>query len=527
MKKYILTAAAAALLMLPSGAGAAKLSAVQSSGFLTVTADAQREEKSLSVILTVTDGSGRLIFADDSYTDDSGKYTLVCNVKNSDGILGLYARIGEEEAELPEVYIRTEAMENDLSEKLKGSDAQALKEAMTAYYPALELDDELYNTLSDKDAVFPLMISDGAKTSAKSYDDFKNIFYRAVILEKYNESTSKNAVCGLMTASPYREAFPGLFCDNYGALSDKIKAYVTEDMEKTYKDAAVFADDIEFSVLRCAVKYSSLWTNVQKFLNNYSEKIGLDSAATSGECKNVVGNDYSTYEEIRKAMKGSGSSGSSGGGGSSGKKGSGITAARVNPGVSEDTEVKSGKSVFTDMDDCKWADEAVAHIYGLGIVNGSGDSRFEPLRSVTRAEAVKMLMILIKRDKLAPPDYLPFEDVEKSGWSYPYIANAYACGIVNGKSENLFGTNDPVTRQEMAVIAWNAMKLCGFEEKSRGAFADSESIAPWARDAVEILCGADILHGREVGGGLSFVPNDSLTRAEAAVMISNIAKQMP
>lgn len=202
-----------------------------------MTADAQREEKSLSVILTVTDKSGRLIFADDSYTDDSGKYTSVCNVKNSDGILRLYARIGEEEAELPEVYVRTEAMENDLSEKLKGSDAQALKESITTYCPALELDDELYNTLSDKDEVFPLMISDGAKTSAKNYDDFKNIFYRAVILEKYNESASKNAVCALMTASPYREAFPGLFCDNYGALSDKIKAYVTEDMEKAYKNA--------------------------------------------------------------------------------------------------------------------------------------------------------------------------------------------------------------------------------------------------------------------------------------------------
>ena len=126
---------------------------------------------------------------------------------------------------------------------------------------------------------------------------------------------------------------------------------------------------------------------------------------------------------------------------------------------------------------------------------------------------------------------LPYEIKEGSS-IYPVteIANlAFADNnkIVSGMSNNTFGVSREVSRQEMAVMTWNVLKEMGISEKNRLVFSDEDEIAEWAKEAVAILGGCDVIHGRTGKDGLNFEPKEPVTRAEAAVILSNMAKLLP
>lgn len=62
-----------------------------------------------------------------------------------------------------------------------------------------------------------------------------------------------------------------------------------------------------------------------------------------------------------------------------------------------ETQIDEDTPDFSDSDDIsEYAVESVLMLRGMGIVSGSGDNRFEPLRSSTKAEAAKVIYNLIK-----------------------------------------------------------------------------------------------------------------------------------
>lgn len=170
---------------------------------------------------------------------------------------------------------------------------------------------------------------------------------------------------------------------------------------------------------------------------------------------------------------------------------------------------------------------------------------------------------------------LPFADVANHTWAHSAIATLHSKAIIAGRGDGSFDPDSMVTRAEFAKMLVLAL---GIEAKTTDiafadvastdwfasyaltaaangivlgsggsflpnasitrqdaavmiyraaslaggtmpAFTDSDSIASYARDAIASLCAAGILKGMEDG---SFAPISGLTRAQAAVMLSRI-----
>lgn len=105
---------------------------------------------------------------------------------------------------------------------------------------------------------------------------------------------------------------------------------------------------------------------------------------------------------------------------------------------------------------------AADRLYTLGLFNGVGDHAdgtpdYALERSLSRQEAVTMLVRLLGAEEEAKNGswYLPFTDVDD--WAVPYVGYAYATGLTNGLSETVFGGTQPVTAAQYLTFVLRAM----------------------------------------------------------------------
>lgn len=178
------------------------------------------------------------------------------------------------------------------------------------------------------------------------------------------------------------------------------------------------------------------------------------------------------------------------------------------------------KSSFNDMQSTQWAIDAVEHLYNQGIVSGNDKGGFEPSRSISREEFVKIVVNAFSlNDNSAVCE---FSDVTKDSWSYEFVAAAVSKGIVKGTDDNFFNAKGNITRQDMAVIIKRAVDYVSKSydtKRNNTGFTDKGEIADYAVDAVEYLYKTGILNGFEDG---SFRPHNTATRAEAACLLYNV-----
>lgn len=152
------------------------------------------------------------------------------------------------------------------------------------------------------------------------------------------------------------------------------------------------------------------------------------------------------------------------------------------------------------------------------IVKGVGDGRFEPNRSITRAEFVQLLVNALG---LTADDAKStgFADIKADAWYYPAVSTAQALGIVNGKGNGMFGASDVITREEMAVITFRAWGTALGEPSTPSEaepFKDQNTISGFALESIAALRQEGIINGYADG---SYKPKGLTTRAEASVII--------
>lgn len=226
---------------------------------------------------------------------------------------------------------------------------------------------------------------------------------------------------------------------------------------------------------------------------------------------------------IPGSVKALNSGGSGGGGGSSAgsRPGSstgnfsGGTVAAVSPSPTPDTPPEA-EDVFTDLDEAAWAKDYINAFYSAGYINGVGENRFEPNRTITREEFLKLLVSALDLP-LTDKAELTFGDVPQDAWYYDYIAAAVALGITNGQSASSFGTGSPISRQDMCVMAVKAASIKNITLTSQETnFADSAQIASYAKDSVNTLFGSGVISGY---GDNSFNPEGQSSRAEAVTVL--------
>ncbi|WP_171056387.1 PQQ-binding-like beta-propeller repeat protein [Paenibacillus sinopodophylli] len=184
-----------------------------------------------------------------------------------------------------------------------------------------------------------------------------------------------------------------------------------------------------------------------------------------------------------------------------------------------DIEVtRSSENLFHDMK-VHWAREAVEKLVETEVVSGFPDGTYRPNAAVTREQFLTMLTKQL--DTTLRETELSFSDVPKTRWSRAVIESAVADGWIDTAAYGgTFKPNDPVTREEMAVWTAKALKLT---EKSDGLdkVSDRSSIKSLNRGLVGAVIDAGIINGYEDG---SFKPMATLTRAEAAILLSRLIR---
>lgn len=177
---------------------------------------------------------------------------------------------------------------------------------------------------------------------------------------------------------------------------------------------------------------------------------------------------------------------------------------------------------FTDMADAQWAVPYVEKLKETGAVSGDQNGQFHPNAAASREEFVKILVCAMGENVDLETDViLPFTDIERTAWYYPYLVKAYELNLIHGVSETEFGIGQTISRQDMATVIFRQLNSPQPGEV-QSAFADSGQIADWARDAVNYLKTAGILSGDEQG---NFNPWNATTKAEIAKVVCSVLEQ--
>ena len=176
---------------------------------------------------------------------------------------------------------------------------------------------------------------------------------------------------------------------------------------------------------------------------------------------------------------------------------------------------------FTDLGGYEWAKESIYKLVELGIVKGTSENTYSPGRDITRADYA---ILLARAFEVKPaPDVENFADVPADAYYAEELAAAKAAGLVNGVGNNCFDPESAITRQDMMVILYRALKGNGQEfseatDENLAEFADGAQVAEYAREAAAALVGAGII----AGSGNRLHPQANASRAEVAVMLARI-----
>ena len=173
---------------------------------------------------------------------------------------------------------------------------------------------------------------------------------------------------------------------------------------------------------------------------------------------------------------------------------------------------------FTDVAETAWYYDAVRYAHVNGLMEGTSDTTFTPNGTTTRA----MVVTILWRQAGEPVvNYaMDFADVAEGTWYAEAVRWAASEGIADGYGDGGFGTNDPITREQFAVMLWRFARQQGYdvsvgEDTNILSYTDALEISEYAIPAMQWACGAGILEGN--AGHL--YPQGDATRAEVATML--------
>ena len=180
---------------------------------------------------------------------------------------------------------------------------------------------------------------------------------------------------------------------------------------------------------------------------------------------------------------------------------------------------------FNDIAGMEWAQSAVYSAVETGAINPDSETVFGAKRNIKRDEfvsvVIKTLRLSGKKGSAENQEALKnFTDVPENNPYYAEIMKALELGIIQGVSETQFAPYADITRQDMAVVVSNALKVASVKtEEGRLDFADKDSIAEYAQTSVRILSKMGIIKGKENN---LFDPLANTTRAEVCVIVDRI-----
>ena len=160
-----------------------------------------------------------------------------------------------------------------------------------------------------------------------------------------------------------------------------------------------------------------------------------------------------------------------------------------------------------------WAEKEIMFLAEKGWISGYLDGTFRPNKSVTRAQAAKIISNFLG---LTPTnEKVSFSDVNQNHWALDVVNLVAQHKIMNGLGDGRFAPDALITRAQMAQILYNAGLYSHTNNNQMNSFTDVGH-DHWAYEAIETMKQEGILNGYSDG---RFGPYDSTSRAQLAVII--------
>lgn len=185
----------------------------------------------------------------------------------------------------------------------------------------------------------------------------------------------------------------------------------------------------------------------------------------------------------------------------------------------EEVDYGSNMRTFDDVQSSDWFSPYVSSLHEAYIMNGYGNE-FRPNQSITRAEFVKIIIEAMKQngEDLKEAKFTTnFTDVEIGAWYGAYINTARSNNFIKGYADGSVHPNAPITRAEAMQVLANVDPaafpvLAGNNRPFQDVYTTD-----WFYPTVYAVFDAGHINGKTLN---TFAPNDNLTRAEAAKIIS-------
>ncbi|MBM7664813.1 hypothetical protein JOC25_001272 [Solibacillus kalamii] len=173
-------------------------------------------------------------------------------------------------------------------------------------------------------------------------------------------------------------------------------------------------------------------------------------------------------------------------------------------------------------------EEAITSLVDAGVINGYPDGTFQPNKTLTRSDVVKLLgKYLVSKGLEVPADYktnVRFNDLTSASNDelLKYAAVVYDAGVFSGSNGNLLA-GDNITRENMAVVlvrafdTLNNIDLVSYVQgqEYKKDVKDLFTAKAEARAAIEVLDFFDITNPSVA----NFNPKGSTTRGQFATFL--------
>ena len=175
---------------------------------------------------------------------------------------------------------------------------------------------------------------------------------------------------------------------------------------------------------------------------------------------------------------------------------------------------------FYDIID-HWGKNSIKYVKDKGFMAGTSDYAFSPSTNASRAMFVTTIYGLVGRPAGAPSS--GFSDVPKGSYYEKAVNWAKQEGITSGVGNNMFGSNNSVSRQDLILMLYKTAKI---QRKSTtatgnlGSFNDGGSVASYATDAMKWAVGKKII----TGDNGYIKPSNYCNRVELASIIEKYDK---
>ena len=184
--------------------------------------------------------------------------------------------------------------------------------------------------------------------------------------------------------------------------------------------------------------------------------------------------------------------------------------------------------MFSDVTK-NWAYPGIQYCVTHGIMGGMGDGTFAPTGTTTRAQIVQILYNL--EGTPAVSGTTPFTDLT-ANWYKPAILWAYQNNVVAGTSPTTFAPDQPVTREQIAVILTQYMFHVLKMERTwtpadLSKFPDGAHVSGWAKEAMQDAVALGLINGTKASDGVVYLdPQGSAARQQVATILMNFCQNV-